>query len=143
MLPPACGTFAEDLGHLRILSYPNIGMADAIRIWPQLAGMAPAIAQQIETDAKYAVYLDRQNADVAAYPDRTEVPLIDPVPHRLGVQLEDPGDVVDREQRVGGVRGRVHGRVTLAPGQPGRRRLETRRPTVQQRRRWSRYARHR
>jgi tRNA uridine 5-carboxymethylaminomethyl modification enzyme len=50
-----------------ILSYPNIGMADAIRIWPQLAAVAPAIAQQIETDAKYAVYLDRQNADVAAY----------------------------------------------------------------------------
>jgi tRNA uridine 5-carboxymethylaminomethyl modification enzyme len=50
-----------------VLSYPNIGMADAIRIWPQLAGIAPAIAQQIETDAKYAVYLDRQNADVAAY----------------------------------------------------------------------------
>jgi tRNA uridine 5-carboxymethylaminomethyl modification enzyme len=50
-----------------ILSYPNIGMADAIRIWPQLAEIAPAIAQQIETDAKYAVYLDRQNADVAAY----------------------------------------------------------------------------
>jgi tRNA uridine 5-carboxymethylaminomethyl modification enzyme len=38
-----------------------------IRIWPQLADIAPAIARQIETDAKYAVYLDRQNADVAAY----------------------------------------------------------------------------
>ncbi|MEN3382255.1 MAG: tRNA uridine 5-carboxymethylaminomethyl modification enzyme, partial [Hyphomicrobiales bacterium] len=50
-----------------ILSYPNIGMADAVRIWPQLAGIAPAIAQQIETDAKYAVYLGRQDADVAAY----------------------------------------------------------------------------
>jgi tRNA uridine 5-carboxymethylaminomethyl modification enzyme len=50
-----------------ILSYPNIGMADAIRIWPQLAAIAPTIAQQVETDAKYAVYLGRQNADVAAY----------------------------------------------------------------------------
>src|SRR3954471_16821576 len=50
-----------------ILSYPNIGMADAIRIWPQLAAVAPTIAQQVETDAKYAVYLDRQAADVAAY----------------------------------------------------------------------------
>jgi tRNA uridine 5-carboxymethylaminomethyl modification enzyme len=50
-----------------ILSYPNIGMADAIRIWPQLAAIAPVIAQQVETDAKYAVYLGRQNADVAAF----------------------------------------------------------------------------
>ena len=50
-----------------ILSYPNIGMADAIRVWPQLAQIPENIAQQIEIDAKYAVYLDRQAADVAAY----------------------------------------------------------------------------
>jgi tRNA uridine 5-carboxymethylaminomethyl modification enzyme len=50
-----------------ILSYPNLGIADAIRIWPQLAAIPAAIAQQIETDAKYAVYLDRQAADVAAF----------------------------------------------------------------------------
>jgi len=50
-----------------LLSYPNIGMADVKRIWPQLGEIAPAIAQQIETDAKYSVYLERQCADVAAY----------------------------------------------------------------------------
>ena len=50
-----------------LLSYPNIGMADAIRVWPQLAEIPESIAQQIEIDAKYAVYLDRQAADVAAY----------------------------------------------------------------------------
>ena len=55
-----------------------------------------------------------RDSDAAADPDRSEVPLIDPVPHGLGVQLEDPGDLVDREQRVGG-RGWVrHGRATLA-----------------------------
>ncbi len=50
-----------------LLSYPNIGMADVIRLWPQLAAIPAHIAQQIEIDAKYAVYLDRQTADVAAY----------------------------------------------------------------------------
>jgi tRNA uridine 5-carboxymethylaminomethyl modification enzyme len=50
-----------------LLSHPDIGMADLVRIWPQLGAIAPAIAQQIETDAKYAVYLDRQAADVAAF----------------------------------------------------------------------------
>ena len=50
-----------------LLSHPNFGMAEAIRVWPQLAGVPAPIAQQIETDAKYAVYLDRQAADVAAY----------------------------------------------------------------------------
>jgi tRNA uridine 5-carboxymethylaminomethyl modification enzyme len=50
-----------------LLSYPNLGMSDAIRVWPQLAEIPASIAYQIETDAKYAVYLDRQAADVAAY----------------------------------------------------------------------------
>jgi tRNA uridine 5-carboxymethylaminomethyl modification enzyme len=58
-------------GHRRsamdLLAYPNISLADVTRVWPQLGAIPPAIAQQIETDAKYAVYLHRQAADVAAY----------------------------------------------------------------------------
>ena len=50
-----------------LLSHPNIGIAEVARIWPQLGEIAPGIAQQIETDAKYSVYLERQSADVAAY----------------------------------------------------------------------------
>jgi tRNA uridine 5-carboxymethylaminomethyl modification enzyme len=50
-----------------LLSYPNIRLADVIRVWPQLGQIASDVAQQIEIDAKYAVYLDRQAADVAAY----------------------------------------------------------------------------
>jgi tRNA uridine 5-carboxymethylaminomethyl modification enzyme len=50
-----------------LLSYPNIGFADLARIWPQFYGVAPAIREQLETDAKYAVYLARQAADVASY----------------------------------------------------------------------------
>jgi tRNA uridine 5-carboxymethylaminomethyl modification enzyme len=50
-----------------LMSYPNIGMADLARIWPRFADFAPNIAEQIETDAKYDVYLSRQAADVAAY----------------------------------------------------------------------------
>jgi tRNA uridine 5-carboxymethylaminomethyl modification enzyme len=52
---------------IELLSYPNIGMADVIRVWPQLADIPGPIAQQIEIDAKYSVYLERQSADVAAY----------------------------------------------------------------------------
>jgi tRNA uridine 5-carboxymethylaminomethyl modification enzyme len=58
-------------GHRRtafeLLGYPTIGLADIAAIWPQLAGLEPKIAEQLEIDAKYAVYLDRQAADVAAY----------------------------------------------------------------------------
>ena len=50
-----------------LLSYPSFGIADVARIWPRLREFAPAIAEQLEIDAKYAVYLERQAADVAAY----------------------------------------------------------------------------
>jgi tRNA uridine 5-carboxymethylaminomethyl modification enzyme len=50
-----------------LLGYPNLGIADVTRVWPQLGEIAPKIAQQIEIDAKYSVYLDRQAADVAAF----------------------------------------------------------------------------
>jgi tRNA uridine 5-carboxymethylaminomethyl modification enzyme len=50
-----------------LLSYPDIGVADLARIWPRFHDIAPAIAAQVEIDAIYAVYLDRQAADIAAY----------------------------------------------------------------------------
>jgi tRNA uridine 5-carboxymethylaminomethyl modification enzyme len=50
-----------------LLSYPTLGFADIARIWPQLASFDASIAEQIEIDAKYAVYLDRQASDVASY----------------------------------------------------------------------------
>ncbi len=50
-----------------LLSYPEIGIADIGRIWPEFLEVPPPIAAQLETDAKYAVYLERQSADVAAF----------------------------------------------------------------------------
>jgi len=50
-----------------MLSYPNIAIADLAKIWPRLGALAPKIAEQIEIDAKYDVYLSRQAADVASY----------------------------------------------------------------------------
>ena len=50
-----------------LLSYPDIGMR---RDRKDLAGIrrcAPKIAEQLEIDAKYAVYLDRQTADIESY----------------------------------------------------------------------------
>jgi len=50
-----------------LLAFPHLGFADLTRIWPEFARVDPRIAQQLEIDAKYAVYLDRQADDVAAY----------------------------------------------------------------------------
>ncbi len=50
-----------------LLSYPEISIADLRKVWPRFAELDAGIAEQIEIDAKYAVYLSRQAADVAAY----------------------------------------------------------------------------
>lgn len=48
-----------------LLAYPDVDMGTIIAIWPDFADISPAIREQIEIDAKYAVYLDRQAADIA------------------------------------------------------------------------------
>jgi len=50
-----------------LLSYPDIGIVELARIWPRLGELPARIAEQIEIDAKYDVYLSRQAADIAAY----------------------------------------------------------------------------
>ena len=50
-----------------LLSHPNISVAELARVWPQLGDLPPKIAEQVEIDAKYEVYLSRQAADIAAY----------------------------------------------------------------------------
>jgi tRNA uridine 5-carboxymethylaminomethyl modification enzyme len=50
-----------------LLSFPTIGVADLARIWPQFYELPPNVAEQLEIDAKYAVYLSRQAADIAAF----------------------------------------------------------------------------
>jgi tRNA uridine 5-carboxymethylaminomethyl modification enzyme len=50
-----------------LLSYPGIDVARLTAIWPELAGLDQSMAEQVEIDARYAVYLDRQEADIAAF----------------------------------------------------------------------------
>jgi len=50
-----------------LLSYPNVSLDTLAPIWPQLANLPPIIREQLETDAKYDVYLSRQAADVESY----------------------------------------------------------------------------
>jgi tRNA uridine 5-carboxymethylaminomethyl modification enzyme len=50
-----------------LLSYPTLSFTDIARIWPEFCAVPAKIAEQLEIDAKYAVYLERQAADVAAY----------------------------------------------------------------------------
>lgn len=50
-----------------LLSLPGVKFGHLLRLWPDLADIEPAIAEQLENDAQYAVYLERQDADIAAF----------------------------------------------------------------------------
>jgi tRNA uridine 5-carboxymethylaminomethyl modification enzyme len=49
-----------------LLAFPGIDMARLAGIWPELGSIPASIAEQVTTDAQYAVFLDRQRADIAA-----------------------------------------------------------------------------
>jgi len=49
-----------------LLALPEIDLPRLAAIWPQIGGIAPAIAAQVAVDARYASYVIRQELDVAA-----------------------------------------------------------------------------
>jgi tRNA uridine 5-carboxymethylaminomethyl modification enzyme len=50
-----------------LLAFPGIDMARLAGVWPALAAIKPAIAEQLEIDALYASYIERQDSDILAY----------------------------------------------------------------------------
>jgi tRNA uridine 5-carboxymethylaminomethyl modification enzyme len=50
-----------------LLSYPTISREQVEKVWPGLAALDAAIAGQLETDARYSVYLDRQREDAERF----------------------------------------------------------------------------
>ena len=51
----------------QLLAYPTISFEDLARIWPELSAWRPEVREQVEIDASYAGYLDRQAADAEAF----------------------------------------------------------------------------
>jgi tRNA uridine 5-carboxymethylaminomethyl modification enzyme len=50
-----------------LLAYPTIAFEDLARIWPEIRDWSPAVREQVEIDAAYSGYLDRQAADAEAF----------------------------------------------------------------------------
>ena len=74
MTPPALkhhGITVNEDGIARkaaeLLAYPGIDLDRLAAIWPQLAALAPEVAEQVEIDARYAGYLERQERDIATF----------------------------------------------------------------------------
>jgi tRNA uridine 5-carboxymethylaminomethyl modification enzyme len=94
-----------------LLSYPTITMRDLTRIWPQLATVPPNVAEQLEIDAKYDVYLARQAADVATFRRDEGLALPDDLDYAAL-----PGLSNEVKQRLGAVRPRTLGQAGRIDG---------------------------
>jgi tRNA uridine 5-carboxymethylaminomethyl modification enzyme len=94
-----------------LLSYPTITIADLARIWPRFGALAPKIAEQIEIDAKYDVYLSRQAADVAAYRRDESFALPDDLDYEAlpGLSNEVRQKLIAQRPRTIGHAGRIDG----------------------------------
>ncbi len=60
-----------------VLGFPNIALDDVLSIWPDLANHPRSTLEQLATDALYAVYVERQDAEVAALQQESERALPD------------------------------------------------------------------
>ncbi len=99
-----------------LLSYPEIGIGDLTPIWPAFAGLEPRIAEQIEIDAKYEVYLNRQAADVASYRRDEGVVLPDDLDYAAvrGLSNETRHKLQSHRPRTIGHAGRIDGMTPAA-----------------------------
>jgi tRNA uridine 5-carboxymethylaminomethyl modification enzyme len=52
---------------LDLLSHPQAGRAEVMKLWPELNAIPSAVLDQLEADSLYSGYLDRQTADIAAF----------------------------------------------------------------------------
>ncbi len=99
-----------------LLSYPNVTIPDLAKIWPRFAELAPKIAEQIEIDAKYDVYLSRQAADVAAYRRDESFELPDEIDYAAlpGLSNEVKQKLQAHRPRTIGQAGRIDGMTPAA-----------------------------
>ena len=47
-----------------LLAHPAVGLARLRDVWPAVDRLGPAVAAHLEVDARYAAYVERQEADV-------------------------------------------------------------------------------
>ncbi|MEP7210557.1 MAG: tRNA uridine-5-carboxymethylaminomethyl(34) synthesis enzyme MnmG [Alphaproteobacteria bacterium] len=52
---------------MEVLAYAGVDFAALTAIWPELGGTERAVAEQMEIEAGYSGYLDRQDADILAF----------------------------------------------------------------------------
>ena len=99
-----------------LLSYPDIAIDDLARIWPRFGELDAKVAEQLEIDAKYAVYLNRQAADVESYRRDESVVLPDDIDYGTlpGLSNEARHKLQAHRPRTIGHAGRIDGMTPAA-----------------------------
>ncbi len=98
-----------------LLSYPHVSWADICRIWPEASAEDARIGEQVEIDAKYAVYLHRQEADIASF-RRDEAASLPEVDYRslAGISNEIKAKLESIRPRTIGQASRIDGMTPAA-----------------------------
>ena len=81
-----------------LIGYPDVTLEQLASLWPTLADLEPEIVQALENDAHYRGYVERQEADIAAF--------------RRDEALRLPGDL--RFDAVGGLSHEMRQRLAAA-----------------------------
>ncbi|MDD9990477.1 MAG: tRNA uridine-5-carboxymethylaminomethyl(34) synthesis enzyme MnmG [Rhodospirillales bacterium] len=81
-----------------LIGYPDVALEQLATLWPGLAALEPEIVQALENDAHYRSYVERQEADIAAF--------------RRDEALRLPGDL--RFDTVGGLSNEMRQRLAAA-----------------------------
>jgi tRNA uridine 5-carboxymethylaminomethyl modification enzyme len=94
-----------------LLAHPDIDTLRLALVWPELAALPPAIAEQLEIDARYAGYLDRQARDIAAFRRDEALLLTDPLDYATvgGLSAEICGKLSAARPTTLGAAARISG----------------------------------
>ena len=94
-----------------LLRTPAVTFVDLAALWPELAALAPAVREQLEIDARYAGYLERQEADIRAFRRDEELELPANLDYtRVG------GFSTEIYQKLSSIRPRTLGQAARIPG---------------------------
>ena len=99
-----------------LLALPHVDFATLIGIWPQLQDVAPDVREQLEIDAHYAGYLDRQEADIVAFRRDENLTLPDALDYETvaGLSIECQQKLSRIRPRTLGQAGRIDGITPVA-----------------------------
>ena len=101
---------------VQLLAYPDVSVARLAEIWPALSSFEADVVEQLEVEAHYAGYLDRQSADIVAFRKDEDLALPDDVDYAAvgGLSAEARGLLIRHRPMTLGAASRIQGMTPAA-----------------------------